>query len=172
MQVYSVISMDGLLIGRFQPFHLGHLEAVIFALSKVEKLYIGIGSSNKSNEKRNPFTADERKNMILSSINEELSKRVEVYYVPDVDDHSKWTYSIDNIIPKYDIVFSNDDFTHSLYEKREIKVIPVNLKDREELSGTNIREKILNNTNWESLVPNGTKNVLLEINARSRLEQL
>ena len=79
MQVYSVISMDGLLIGRFQPFHLGHLEAVIFALSKVEKLYIGIGSSNKSNEKRNPFTADERKNMILSSINEELSKRVEVY---------------------------------------------------------------------------------------------
>ena len=71
--------------------------------------------------------ADERKNMILSSINEELSKRVEVYYVPDVDDHSKWTYSIDNIIPKYDIVFSNDDFTHSLYEKREIKVIPVNL---------------------------------------------
>jgi len=164
--------MNGLLIGRFQPFHLGHLEAVIFALSKVEKLYIGIGSSNKSNEKRNPFTADERKNMILSSINEELSKRVEVYYVPDVNDHSKWTQSIDAIVPKYDIVFSNDDFTQSLYEKRDIKVIPVNLKDRKELSGTNIREKILNNTNWESLVPDGTKNVLLEINARSRLEQL
>ena len=39
--------MNGLLIGRFQPFHLGHLEAVNFALSKVEQLYIGIGSSNR-----------------------------------------------------------------------------------------------------------------------------
>ena len=164
--------MNGLLIGRFQPFHLGHLEAVTFALSKVEKLYIGIGSSNKSNEKRNPFTADERKKMILSSINQELSKRIEIHYVSDVNDHEQWTYSIDNIIPKYDIVFSNDDFTHSLYEKRQVKVISVILKNREEFSGTNIREKILANGNWENLVPDGTKNVLLEINARSRLEQL
>ena len=54
--------MIGFLIGRFQPFHLGHLEAIKFALSKVEHLHVGIGSSNKSHEKRNPFTADERKN--------------------------------------------------------------------------------------------------------------
>ncbi len=40
--------MNGLLIGRFQPFHLGHLEALQFALSKVDKLWIGLGSSNKS----------------------------------------------------------------------------------------------------------------------------
>ena len=89
-----------------------------------------------------------------------------------MDDHSKWTESIDKIIPNYDIVFSNDDFTQSLYEKRRIQVIPVILKNRDELSGTNIREKILANNNWENLVPIGTKNVLLEINARSRLEQL
>ncbi len=165
-------TMNGLLIGRFQPFHNGHLEAVIFALSKVEKLYVGIGSSNKDHEKRNPFTADERKSMITSSIDDNFSKRIEIFYIPDLTDHSKWTQSIDAIVPKYDIVFSNDDFTQSLYEKRDIKVVPVNLKDREELSGTNIREKILNNINWESLVPDGTKNILLEINARSRLEQL
>ena len=59
--------MNGFLIGRFQPFHLGHLEAVNFALSKVEQLYIAIGSSNKSNQPRNPFTVEERKQMILSS---------------------------------------------------------------------------------------------------------
>ena len=46
-------AMNGFLIGRFQPFHLGHLEAVKFALSNVNHLYIGIGSSNKSNELRN-----------------------------------------------------------------------------------------------------------------------
>ena len=164
--------MNGFLIGRFQPFHLGHLEAVNFALSKIDQLYIGIGSSNKNKQLRNPFTAEERKQMIVSSLDENILKRVTIYDIPDVDDHSKWTQSIDKIIPNYDVVFSNDDFTRSLYEKRGIKVIPVILKTREELSGTNIREKILANSGWENLVPDGTKNVLLQINARSRLEQL
>ena len=109
--------MNGFLIGRFQPFHLGHLEAVNFALSKVDQLYIGIGSSNKSNESRNPFTADERNQMIKSSLDETTMQRISLYNIPDVDDHSKWTESIDKIIPKYDIVFSNDDFTHRLYEE-------------------------------------------------------
>ena len=53
--------MNGLLIGRFQPFHLGHLEALQFASSKVDKLWVGLGSSNKPVDKDNPFTAEQRK---------------------------------------------------------------------------------------------------------------
>ena len=164
--------MNGLLIGRFQPFHLGHLEAVNFALSNVEQLYIGIGSSNKSHQPRNPFTAEERNQMIMSSLDENTLKKVSIYDIPDVDDHSKWTQSIDKIIPKYDIIFSNDDFTQSLYEKNGKKIIPVVLKSRADLSGTNIRRLIQTDGNWEALVPNGTKNVLLKIDAKNRLEDL
>ena len=47
--------MNGLLIGRFQPFHLGHLDAIKFALSKVDKIWLGIGSSNKTPGKENPI---------------------------------------------------------------------------------------------------------------------
>ena len=47
--------MNGLLIGRFQPFHLGHLDALQFALSKVDKLWVGLGSSNLPPQKDNPF---------------------------------------------------------------------------------------------------------------------
>ena len=164
--------MNGFLIGRFQPFHLGHLEAVNFALSKVDQLYIGIGSSNKSNELRNPFTADERNQMIKSSLDEIIMQRVSLYNIPDVDDHSKWTESIDKIIPKYDIVFSNDDFTHRLYEENTKKIISVALKSREDLSGTNIRRLIQYDGNWKDLVPNGTKNILLKIDAKNRLKDL
>ena len=164
--------MNGFLIGRFQPFHLGHLEAVNFALSKVDQLYIGIGSSNKSNELRNPFTADERNQMIKSSLDETIMQRVSLYNIPDVDDHSKWTESIDKIIPKYDIVFSNDDFTHRLYEENTKKIISVALKSREDLSGTNIRRLIQNDGNWKDLVPNGTKNILLKIDAKNRLKDI
>ncbi len=164
--------MNGLLIGRFQPFHIGHLSAVKFALSKVENLWIGIGSSNKSNEKRNPFTADERKEMILSSLDPEIVKKIQVYYVPDTGDHDKWTYHVDSIVPKYDIVFSNDDFTISLYQKRGIEAIPVPLLQREMVSGTNIREMIATGKDWYGLVPQGTKNILLRINAKQRLSEI
>ena len=164
--------MNGLLIGRFQPFHNGHLSAVKFALSSVDKLWIGIGSSNKSNEKRNPFTADERKEMILSSLDSEILSRVAIYYVPDIGDHERWTFHVDSIVPKYDVVFSNDDFTISLYQRRGIKVTPVPLLDRDSVSGTNIRELIATGKDWSGLVPEGTKNVLIKIGAKQRLSQI
>lgn len=164
--------MNGLFIGRFQPFHLGHLEAVKFGLLHVDNLWIGIGSSNKSNEKRNPFSADERKEMIISSLENSILKRIQVYYIPDVDNHEQWTHHVDSIVPKYDIVFSNDDFTLTLYQKRGIKTMKVSLKDREKFSGTNIREIIAMGKNWEEFVPAGTKNVLLKIDAERRLAKI
>jgi len=164
--------MIGFLIGRFQPFHLGHLEAIKFALSKVEHLHVGIGSSNKSHEKRNPFTADERKKMILSSTDNELQKNLSIHYIPDVDDHSKWIYLVDEIIPQYDVVFSNDDFTHELYGKRGKSIISVELKSRNDLSGTNIRNLILTDQNWKQFLPLGTIDVLLEIDPKKRLSDL
>ena len=164
--------MNGLLIGRFQPFHLGHLEAVLFGLSKVDMLFIGIGSSNKSHQIRNPFTADERKEMIVTSLSDKILKQISIQYIPDSNDHSKWTHSIDEIIPEYDVVFSNDDFTHKLFGKRGKNVISVELKSRKNLSGSNIRQMILTDENWQELVPDGTRNILLKINAKNRLEDL
>ena len=164
--------MIGFLIGRFQPFHLGHLEAIKFALSNVEHLHVGIGSSNKSHEERNPFTADERKEMILSSIDDTIAKRLSIHFIPDVDDHSKWTHLVDEIIPEYDLVFSNDDFTHELYGKRGKSIISVDLKSRSNLSGTNIRNLILTDQNWKEFVPAGTRDVLSQIDGKKRLEDL
>lgn len=164
--------MNGLLIGRFQPFHKGHLSAVKFALSKVDKLWIGIGSSNKSNEIRNPFTADERKEMILSSLDQETLGRVTIYYVPDTGDHERWTFHVDSIVPQYGMVFSNDDFTISLYQKRGIRVVQVPLLQREKVSGTNIRQMIAEGKDWQPLVPEGTRNVLMKIDAARRITQI
>ena len=164
--------MNGLLIGRFQPFHLGHLDALRFALSKVDQLWIGIGSSNKPPEKNNPFKAIERKEMILSSIDESISKRIQIFYIPDMKDHKLWIDSINSIVPKFDVVFTNDDLTQSLYSKRGTTVIKVPFTKREVLSGTNIREKILIDQNWIEFVPEGTKRVLEKIDAKQRLEIL
>ena len=60
----------GVLVGRFQPFHRGHLKAVDFALKHVDLLYIAVGSAQRSHEPRNPFTAGERIKMIKMALDE------------------------------------------------------------------------------------------------------
>ena len=164
--------MNGLLIGRFQPFHLGHLDALHFALSKVDKLWVGLGSSNKPTQKNNPFSAEERKKMILDSIDDSSKKRIEIYFIPDLENHVKWVELIDTIVPKFDIVFTNDELTQHLYSKRNVKVLSIPFTKRDVLSGTNIRDLITSDQKWESLVPEGTKNFLNSVSAKERLKNL
>lgn len=164
--------MNGLLIGRFQPFHKGHLAAIEYALTKVENLWLGIGSSNKDPEKNNPFSADERKEMILSSLDEKTLSRIQIYYIPDLENHEKWISNLDKIVPEYGIVFSTDKLTQHLYSKREIQTISIPFLERDIFSGTNIRDRVNSDLEWESLVPDGTKNVLKRIGAKDRLKSL
>lgn len=167
-----MIGMDGLLIGRFQPFHLGHLDALRFALAKVENLWLGLGSSNRPPEKDNPFSAEERRQMILSSIDASIKERISVYPIPDLDNHVKWIEMIDDIVPPFQVVFSNDSLTDHLYSKRSVRVVPIPFLNRNELSGTNIRSLIAGDQRWEHLVPKGTKNFLTQNSARDRLKDL
>jgi len=164
--------MDGLLIGRFQPFHLGHLEALQFALSKVDNLWVGLGSSNVPVEKNNPFSAEQRKEMILSSIDDSMKKKITIYFIPDLDNHIKWIEKIDTIVPKFEIIFSNDELTKHLYSKRSIKVESIPFVNRDKLSGTKIRELIISDQKWDDLVPEGTKNFLEKTSAKEFLKNL
>ncbi len=163
--------MDGLLIGRFQPFHLGHLQALQFALSRVNSLWVGLGSSNRTADRNNPFSADERRQMILASINNDTLKRISIYPIPDVDNHIRWIEMISTIVPDFGIIFSNDELTKRLYSKRGVLVESIPFLQRDLLSGTNIRNLIAGGGGeWRSLVPDGTRRFLEESGAsRARL---
>ena len=164
--------MNGLLVGRFQPFHLGHLEALQFALSKVDKLWIGLGSSNQPVQKNNPFSAEQRKIMILSSIPDSMKEKISIYFIPDLDNHIKWIEKINDIVPDFDVIFSNDELTQHLYSKRNVKVISIPFLKRDRLSGTHIRDLITTAQKWDDLVPEGTKKFLIENNAKDHLKNL
>ena len=164
--------MNGLLIGRFQPFHLGHLEALQFALSKVDKLWLGLGSSNKPIEQNNPFSAEERKKMILSSIDDSMKNKITIYFIPDLDNHVKWIEKIDTIVPNFDIIFSNDPLTDHLYSKRATQVMAIPFLKRDQLSGTRLRDLIETDQKWHDLVPEGTKLLLENLDAKNRLKIL
>jgi len=54
-------------IGRFQPFHVEHKRVIDTALAKAKNVLVLVGSSGKARTIRNPFTFDERKEMINGS---------------------------------------------------------------------------------------------------------
>ena len=75
----------GLFVGRFQPFHNGHLEVIKRILTEVDELIIIVGSAQYSHRLDNPFTAGERIAMIkraLGEIGVEFS-RIWIIPVPD-----------------------------------------------------------------------------------------
>lgn len=166
---------NGLFIGRFQPFHKGHLATVKFALEKVEQLVIVVGSAQKSHEPRNPFTAGERIRMIKESLDSDGQtdvRRILIIPVPDTDVHALWTHQVDMLVPKYDVVFANDLFTLMLFQEKGIKALEAPLYRRDEMKATEIRKKMIAEDIWEDLVPIPVSKVIKEINGVERVKAL
>ena len=166
---------NGLFIGRFQPFHKGHLATVKFALERVEQLVIVVGSAQKSHEPRNPFTAGERVRMIKESLDSDGEtdvRRILIIPVPDTDVHALWTHQVDMLVPKYDVVFANDLFTLMLFQEKGIKALEAPLYRRDEMKATEIRKRMIAEEIWEDLVPIPVSKVIKEINGVERVKAL
>ena len=165
----------GIFIGRFQPFHIGHIAAIKFAFKNVDELAIVVGSAQASYESQNPFTAGERIYMIKESLNADNAidcKKTLIIPVPDTNIHSTWTHSVDMLVPKYDVVFTNNAFTGYLFTQRNIVVTEPKLLNRSELSGTEIRRRMVKNIKWTHLVTKQTQRVIKEIGGVERLKRI
>jgi nicotinamide-nucleotide adenylyltransferase len=156
----------GLFIGRFQPLHLGHIEAIKFAMRQLSTLIIAVGSAQISYELRNPFTAGERIKMIrntLIHIDEIDIRNILIIPVPDTTIHALWTHNLDLLVPPYDIIFTNDPFTIALFQERQKKIVQPLLFER---------QNIVKKENWKNLVHFETVKVIEEINGIERLTLL
>jgi nicotinamide-nucleotide adenylyltransferase len=162
-----------LLIGRFQPFHLGHLRAIEYALERSDRLVLVIGSSQKSHEFRNPFTAGERLEMITAALHKgKLLDRVIFAELPDVENHSLWVPLLKSLTPRFDLAFSNDELSIRLLKENGVPVAEVPLLRREELVATEIRRRIASGKRWEHLVPDEVARYLEETNGTERIREL
>ena len=59
-----------LFIGRFQPFHNGHLYSLNKCLEIAEKVVIAVGSSQESGTENNPWDYKLRKRMVCEVVRE------------------------------------------------------------------------------------------------------
>ncbi|GAA5556481.1 bifunctional NMN adenylyltransferase/Nudix hydrolase [Acinetobacter schindleri] len=77
-------------IGRFQPFHLAHMQTIKIALQQSQQVILALGSAQQERNIKNPFLASEREEMILSNFSEADQKRIKFVHVIDVYNDEKW----------------------------------------------------------------------------------
>ncbi|MGC9345618.1 MAG: nicotinamide-nucleotide adenylyltransferase [Candidatus Bathyarchaeales archaeon] len=164
----------GLFVGRFQPFHLGHLNAIKDVLKEVDELVIVIGSAQYSHRINNPFTSGERLVMIRRALEEAGIDyaRVWVVPVPDVHLHMMWVSAVEGYTPKFDVVYSNEPLTRRLLIEAGYEVKSIRFHKRKVYSSTEIRERMLNGESWEALVPKSVAKFIKEIDGVNRLRDL
>ncbi|NPA71144.1 MAG: nicotinamide-nucleotide adenylyltransferase [Crenarchaeota archaeon] len=168
--------MRGLFIGRFQPFHLGHLKALEWILTQVDEVIIAIGSANVALTFKNPFTVGERIEMITRVMRElELINKIYICSVPDTcgEMHTIWPAYLRHWCPKFDVVFTNDPLSQLCLEYANIEYRSIPFFNREKLSGTHIRTLIAKgDPKWRDLVPPQVASYLEEIGGIERIVKL
>ena len=164
----------GLYVGRFQPFHLGHLGAIKDILKEVDELIIVIGSAQYSHLLDNPFTAGERMVMIRKALEEAgLSySRFWIVPVPDMHLHMMWVSAVKGYTPSFDVVYSNEPLTRRLFIEAGYKVKAIRFHKRKIYSSTEIRKRMLKDKSWEKLVPKSVATFIKEIDGVNRLRDL
>ncbi len=166
--------MRGLLIGRFQPFHGGHLEVVrtIRSTRPAEHLLLGVGSAQESFTWKNPFTAGERLEMIARALDEAKITDCTALPIPDIQRHAMWVTYLQSQLPPFERVYTNNPLTQLLFEKARISVENPPVFDRHRYEGEHIRELLASGKDWRALVPPSVEGYLEEIGAPARLALL
>lgn len=80
MRKYDV----AVVIGRFQPFHNGHLFLINEALKLADNVIILVGSANRAVSPKNPFSYEQRRKMVLHSIPLDKVRRITVKPLSDI----------------------------------------------------------------------------------------
>lgn len=159
----------GILVGRFQPFHNGHLRLVEAITTEVDELVLGIGSADASHETRNPFTAGERIMMIQKVLE---THEPTIYPVPleDINRNSVWVSHVESMSPRFDIAYSNNPLVVRLFGEAGVEVRQTEMFDRENLKGSEVRNLMQTGGDWEPYVPEPVVDVIREIDGISRIK--
>jgi len=145
-------------IGRFQPFHRGHLHVIEEALKdeRINKLIVVVGSTNKAITSKNPYTYEQRKAMIEACVdNDKVTvKPSKDYMYPELEKENLWNEHIRELIGsdcKYIVGYEKDNTSYYLKNFPELEYIGVRgyetALDGSILSATNLREDLYENGN-------------------------
>ncbi|MDD5182335.1 MAG: nicotinamide-nucleotide adenylyltransferase [Candidatus Nanoarchaeia archaeon] len=155
-----------LYMGRFQPLHDGHVSAIEKALKENDLLIIGIGSVQYANTNANPFTLEERTEMIEGAV----KGRYRIISVPDFRNCFEWINYIEKTAGEFNCVYTVNPVAMELFKEKGYCIKPIEFDIK--ISGTEIREMIAKDKNWKKFVPQSTVDVIKKAGGIERIKSI
>ncbi len=164
----------GMIHGRFQPFHLGHLEYLRGAAERSDEVYVGITNPDPSRVKpepsdparhlpeSNPWSYAERMLMVKAAATDLGLGLARVHPIPfPVNEPELWPAYVPAGVTQYIRLFSDWGGT-KLDRLREAgyEVVVLDEGAEKEISGADVREALRSGRSWEELVPPGVARVI------------
>lgn len=161
-----------LFIGRFQPFHNGHLHVLGNLLKQYDQVVIVLGSAESERNWRNPFTAGERVELISAALNKEQRLHTLLIPVRDINNHALWVSHVNDYVPSYEAIYSNNPVVNRLFRKAGVKICTGYFK-REVYEGNKIRNMIVkDNPEWKKLAPKSVVAFILSHGLDEQIKKL
>jgi len=143
-----------LIVGRFQPFHKGHLYLIHKALEIADRVVIAIGSVNKQDD-QNPIPYEQRADMLRQVLQREgLDERViKIFPQPDNPSNEQWVRELEQAAGKFEIAVGNNDWTNQVLNDAGYDALTVPDLERDLYQGTVIRDLAKESREWQDRVP-------------------
>ncbi|MBI2581156.1 NUDIX domain-containing protein [Candidatus Woesearchaeota archaeon] len=147
-------------VGRFRPLHIGSALMLEAVCGQANEVVIGIGSSNKYNS-RNPFTAEEARDMIDLHLGPRFSNYrfafIQDYgHIPEFKDGKKWAEEAVAAYGTLDCFVTGNEYAKQLLAPHYPAINSYEIIPRESwimLSGTMVRTAIAQGSLWKPMVP-------------------
>lgn len=105
-------------IGRFQPLHLSHQEVIESARSLAENVLVLVGSANSPRSVRNPFTFDERKEMINSIFPDVIVRPIADHTYNDTG----WMVQVQDVVKDVALELNNPNKNVTIMGMKDLKI--------------------------------------------------
>ncbi|NMC07843.1 MAG: adenylyltransferase/cytidyltransferase family protein [Candidatus Lokiarchaeota archaeon] len=147
-----------LFLGRFQPFHRGHLRCLEAIRQRSGDVIAGIGSAQYSRDARNPLTYDERRDLMQHCIDRAGLDFEHVFFVPIPDVHQEhvWMQNIKLLLGDNVYIHSNNDWVRGLGIAAGIHVADKVSFEMATYNGSRVRDLVRGGGNWQALVPDAS----------------
>ena len=166
----------GLMLGRFQPFHNGHLALARQILGECDELVVAIGSAQFNFIEMDPFTAGERITMIHGALKQAGldASRCYLIPVPNDDNNARWLANLKSMVPEFDCLYSGNGFVKLLVRSQDpkIRIVEPKFEKKKEYNGTSIRSLMLSGGKWKPLVPPAVAREIERIGGVERMRTL
>lgn len=170
-------------IGRFQPPHLAHIKIINKAAFLAERVIILVGSANQPRTIENPWTWQERKEMILASLDTSVDTNMNIVPVRDiVYNNPAWLEQVQEIVMEHStggerigiIGYTKDETSFYLKSFPQWKTVEVEIID--DLHATDVRREMFENENFNEEIgrklPKGIHDYIKSFMLRPEYEKL